>query len=504
MKVSKNTTKKEEATHVYAKTALIPFFIVTLGLLGFLGYAASHAATADFLEPECKPPGCQPAGGGTGGLIPNLYEVLKKDSDTISDASLYLGKTILGGELHVPSLCFPDGCKSSWADLVGSTLNHMRVTAPQGTANVVTSWTSIPGGVITNLDNSGHRMLLDYTGEVWVPSDCSVWLRFTVDGTPYGGWPYGIQGTHSSTISYLTESLPSGPHTYTVQVRQEDVQGSTCASAGAVNFNSAGTFQVMEMPDTSSVVTGGGGGGSTTTPTLQEVTTEGSTTDKAITTGTITINGNATVKGDKFTQLGDTGRINLGDANHYIQSTFGNGVSIGTWGATDGIVLKEGSGNVGIGTTSPGAKLDVSGNVKVGGTIRITGGFPSAGKVLTSSDVSGNATWETPILSTGASGEGVMYLRQYGGNVSKPDPANCPSGWTQADFGREYAGSSSNAVRTCYTENSCRIMYLRQYHGNTYKPSPANCPSGWTEADLGEEYAGSSSNSVRTCYQCSP
>ena len=45
-------------------------------------------------------------------------------------------------------------------------------------------------------------------------------------------------------------------------------------------------------------------------------------------------------------------------------------------------------GNVGIGTTSPGAELEVNGQVK------ITGGSPGAGKVL-KSDANGLATWET-------------------------------------------------------------------------------------------------------------
>jgi hypothetical protein len=49
-------------------------------------------------------------------------------------------------------------------------------------------------------------------------------------------------------------------------------------------------------------------------------------------------------------------------------------------------VLK--NGNVGIGPTNPGAKLEVSGQVK------ITGGNPGAGKVLTS-DAAGLASWQT-------------------------------------------------------------------------------------------------------------
>ena len=49
-------------------------------------------------------------------------------------------------------------------------------------------------------------------------------------------------------------------------------------------------------------------------------------------------------------------------------------------------------GNVGIGTTGPGAKLEVAGQVK------ITGGSPGTGKVLTS-DASGLASWQTPTIN---------------------------------------------------------------------------------------------------------
>ena len=48
------------------------------------------------------------------------------------------------------------------------------------------------------------------------------------------------------------------------------------------------------------------------------------------------------------------------------------------------------SGDDGIGTTTPGAKLEVAGQVK------ITGGVPGAGKVLTS-DATGLASWTNPI-----------------------------------------------------------------------------------------------------------
>ena len=53
--------------------------------------------------------------------------------------------------------------------------------------------------------------------------------------------------------------------------------------------------------------------------------------------------------------------------------------------------IYEEAGNVGIGTASPGARLEVNGQVKV------TGGSPAAGKVLTS-DAGGLATWQTPSI----------------------------------------------------------------------------------------------------------
>ncbi len=59
-------------------------------------------------------------------------------------------------------------------------------------------------------------------------------------------------------------------------------------------------------------------------------------------------------------------------------------------------------GNVGIGTTSPGAKLEIAGQVK------ITGGTPGAGKVLTS-DAVGLATWNTPTAPSANYGWSDMF-----------------------------------------------------------------------------------------------
>lgn len=81
---------------------------------------------------------------------------------------------------------------------------------------------------------------------------------------------------------------------------------------------------------------------------------------------------------------------------------FTSSIRFGGWLANstrqDWLTIQEG-GNVGIGTMTPGAKLEVAGQVK------ITGGSPGAGKVLTS-DAVGLATWQVP--PAGIQGRGTV------------------------------------------------------------------------------------------------
>ena len=85
-----------------------------------------------------------------------------------------------------------------------------------------------------------------------------------------------------------------------------------------------------------------------------------------------------------------------------------------------------GNGNVGIGTTAPGAGFEVAGQVK------ITGGIPGAGKVLTS-DADGLATWEN------TSGDNL-------GNHTAAQNILLNSNWLSGDGGSEgiYVDSAGN------------------------------------------------------------
>ena len=85
----------------------------------------------------------------------------------------------------------------------------------------------------------------------------------------------------------------------------------------------------------------------------------------------------------------------------------------------------QGTGEVGIGTSTPGAKLEVAGQVK------ITGGVPGAGKVLTS-DATGLATWTTPSGGTVTGSGTTNYVPKFTagtaiGNSQIQDNANCVS-----------------------------------------------------------------------------
>lgn len=81
-------------------------------------------------------------------------------------------------------------------------------------------------------------------------------------------------------------------------------------------------------------------------------------------------------------------------------------------GVLPNLLLVKSGGNVGIGTTTPGAKLEIAGQIK------ITGGTPGIGKVLTS-DASGLASWVTPTgILSGGTGNYIPRWNAAGNSLS--------------------------------------------------------------------------------------
>lgn len=96
--------------------------------------------------------------------------------------------------------------------------------------------------------------------------------------------------------------------------------------------------------------------------------------------------------------------------------------------------------NVGIGTNTPGAKLEVVGQVK------ITGGVPGEGKILTS-DAAGLASWQTnAAVSGGNVGYGVWGDCATNGNISEYNPVVDASGAANDNFGSAVSVSGNYAI----------------------------------------------------------
>jgi hypothetical protein len=95
--------------------------------------------------------------------------------------------------------------------------------------------------------------------------------------------------------------------------------------------------------------------------------------------------------------------IAIGNNAQVLFSTGSNQLSIGNW-------IYGNNGNIGIGTTTPGAQLEINGQIK------ITGGTPAAGEILTS-DATGLASWSSSIswaTATGITGWVANYISKFG------------------------------------------------------------------------------------------
>ena len=102
-------------------------------------------------------------------------------------------------------------------------------------------------------------------------------------------------------------------------------------------------------------------------------------------------------KGTAFNVSATTGNESMFDLTVFRSGIFEPRLSVYSNG---NMSLQPSGGNVGIGTANPGALLEIAGQVK------ITGGSPGTGKVLTS-DGAGLATWITPSSSAYIAGTGM-------------------------------------------------------------------------------------------------
>ena len=281
-----------------------------------------------------------------------------------------------------------------------------------GTQAVVTDQTLSGNGTIGSplsiaSQGAANGSVLKWNGTTWAPA-ADIVGSGTSDWLPLGGG--NIENANSGAV-YIGAADPSGKlnvdnGTYPngVNSSSNDATGSgvyginTNAGVGITGEN----FGLGTGIGVKGYSSHGVGGVFTTDDGAALITEQGnvgfgvsSPQEKLEIAGAIKIGNNIDLTPDNGTmRYTPTNGFEIRHANNW--SAIKN-----FWNSTNGIdAFNLNSGNVGIGTNTPGAKLEVAGQLK------ITGGAPGIGKVLTS-DANGLASWQIPNASNYIAGTGV-------------------------------------------------------------------------------------------------
>jgi hypothetical protein len=186
-----------------------------------------------------------------------------------------------------------------------------------------------------------------------------------------------LQAFSPADASYIANDVAvvqAGPSTYTGTVLKVQSRAADDSSYGLLHIQNG----LGSTPSSKFYVGGDGNVGIGTSSPTQILTVDN---------GDIylkTLNGRYLFRGNPGGGSGD-----LAWLKYYSRSGEDTTLEIVTQNDVGDHIALMPSGNVGIGTANPSSKLEVNGQIK------ITGGVPGSGKVLTS-DASGLASWQTP------------------------------------------------------------------------------------------------------------
>ncbi len=212
-----------------------------------------------------------------------------------------------------------------------------------------------------NAGSDGNFLKVDAVGQLYWASDTTA---------SSAGWsPYGVM------VSNASGSLSSLPGGLSGSVLQYSATGPVW---GMVAFPVSTTAQQLLYSTNNNVING--------LPT---------TNDAVLITNSSGVPGWSVLSNDNFVQYvllaGRAGGQVLKGGTDPSESLTLESTANSVKG---NVLINPNGGNVGIGTSAPGAKLEVAGQVK------ITGGNPGVGKVLTS-NAAGLAAWEAPAVNPG-------------------------------------------------------------------------------------------------------
>ncbi len=208
---------------------------------------------------------------------------------------------------------------------------------------------------------------------------------FRSDSTQVASGQYSVIGGGDSNMATAENTTVSGGQGNKASGGRATVAGGSGNEASAIYASVSGGAKNTANGEWSAVSGGGRNTASGSYATIPGGYKNAASGDYSFAAGkksSSTANGAFTWADSEGTEV-DNGV----DDRTWFKNKGGFLVTGSTQPTSDGGFFVSGAGNVGIGTTSPGSKLEVAGQVK------ITGGLPGDGKILTS-DVNGLASWQ--------------------------------------------------------------------------------------------------------------
>jgi hypothetical protein len=174
-------------------------------------------------------------------------------------------------------------------------------------------------------------------------------------------------------------------------------------------------------------------------------------------------------------------------AGHAASKAYVDALAVSMWVSSSTNTYTVPSGNIGIGTNSPGAKLDVMGTVKMS-SFQL-GTSATAGNILIA-NASGVGTWQSIANVGNAYGTSVMKLRNpitlimnsFTWETNSPTSVTCPTGytkWFDQSYAYWYADLSGNVSYegACYNADTTTDIFSWK---TMTSPNSVVCPTGYT------------------------
>ena len=324
----------------------------------------------------------------------------------VGSATLRWRDGYFSGKLSPGEICFGGDCKSSWGAITG--------VSGTGSSNYLAKWQTsgtITSSIITDNGTDVGIGVLNPSAKFHIKHNNSADLLLESDG-----WPSFTLIADSDTNDYrtrITQDVTSGALQFRIGQGSTGIDGSDDSKLYITNAGAIGGGTTS--PDSNYRLTLAGGGIKSENTSSQPAGYFSSTGGgKAIQTGSGSILfGSLAGSGTRNLVVDSTGLVSATSTSSGTISGSGASGYIPIWSGTTSLAtstIYETGGNVGIGTTSPGDKLHVSGNATVSGIANCTGTGQAVKTDASGRLVCGTVTNITPDWATITSCTGTVNV----------------------------------------------------------------------------------------------